>query len=77
VVQAAGTHWLPEQVVDVTFAVGHTAHTPPHSRVPLEQLKEQVLPLQLAVPSGSVWQGVQLAPQLATELLARQTPEQR
>ena len=61
----------------MTFAVGHVAHALPHSLVPELHVRPQVLPLQVATPFGSVAHGVQLAPQLATELLSRQTPEQR
>jgi hypothetical protein len=41
------------------------------------QVRLQVVPLQAVAPFGSVAHGVQLVPQLATELFARQTPEQR
>ena len=71
------THWLPEHAVVVAFAVGQTAHAPPHSLLPVLQVRPQVVPLQVAAPFGSVGQAVQLAPQVATEVLSTQTPEQR
>ena len=71
------THWVPEQAVAVAPLVGQTAQTPPHDLVPAAQVSVQVPSLQAVVPLGSVGQGVQLAPQLAVELLDRQTPEQR
>jgi hypothetical protein len=77
VAQVLATHWVPEQTVAATFAVGHAAQTPPHSLVPALQVRPHVVPLQVAVPLGSVAQGVQLVPQVATVLLATQTPEQR
>jgi hypothetical protein len=61
----------------VTFAVGQTAHAPPHSLLPELQVTPQVVPLQVATPLGSVGQGVQLVPQPATELFDRQTPAHR
>jgi hypothetical protein len=77
VAQVVATHWLPEQALAVTFAVGQAAHTPLHSLLPELHVSPQVVPLHVATPLGSVAHGVQLAPQLATELLSRQTPEQR
>jgi hypothetical protein len=49
---------------------------PPQSRAPLLQVMPQLVPLQVAVPSGSVAHAVQLAPQEPTAVLDTQAAPQ-
>ena len=54
----------------------HGMQLPPHISVPALHAMPQVDPLQVAVPIGSVGQGVQLAPHEAAALFDRQAAPQ-
>jgi hypothetical protein len=71
------TQVLPEQANAVAPLAGQATHLPPHAIMEPElQLIPHVVPLQLAVPFGSIGHGVHDVPQLAVDMFETQAPEQ-
>jgi len=67
--------FVPPQEV-VAASVGQVAHTPPHARWPVGQVRLQLVPLQVVVPPVAVGHGVHEVPQVAVAVLETQLPEQ-
>jgi hypothetical protein len=57
--------------------IGHAAQRPPQSEYPLLQARLQLAPSHDAWPEGSVGQGTQLLPQVASVRPSTHAPEQR
>lgn len=83
------THMPPEQPQPTPLTAGQFSQFDPHTveesatqapaaqwLYPVAQVMPQDVPLQTAVPLGSVGQGLQLAPQLLTLVFDTQLPLQ-